>query len=99
MTQKPEVTGFFDPRTWSIQYVAADPTTKTCAIIDPVYDFDETSGQTAPENADRILEFIASRGYTVAWINTNGGRLPEPESNGMRYLKIPLDLRTMGLRR
>ena len=24
-------------------------------------------------------------------INTNGGRLPEPESNGKRYLKIPLD--------
>lgn len=25
-------------------------------------------------------------------INTNGGRLPEPECNGIRYLKIPLDL-------
>jgi hypothetical protein len=24
-------------------------------------------------------------------INTNGGRLPEPESNGRRYLKFPLD--------
>jgi hypothetical protein len=27
-------------------------------------------------------------------INTNGGRLPEPESNSVRYLKIPLDLLT-----
>ena len=25
-------------------------------------------------------------------VNTNGGRLPEPEANGRRYLKIPLDL-------
>ncbi|MFE3838412.1 MBL fold metallo-hydrolase [Pseudogemmobacter sonorensis] len=25
-------------------------------------------------------------------VNTNGGRLPAPESNGRRYLKIPLDL-------
>ena len=25
-------------------------------------------------------------------INMNGGRLPEPESNGRRYLKIPLDI-------
>jgi hypothetical protein len=24
-------------------------------------------------------------------VNTRGGRLPEPESNGRRYLKIPLD--------
>src|SRR5690606_30862564 len=25
-------------------------------------------------------------------INTNAGRLPEPEANGRRYLKIPLNL-------
>jgi hypothetical protein len=24
-------------------------------------------------------------------VNTRGGRLPEPEANGKRYLKIPLD--------
>ena len=24
-------------------------------------------------------------------VNIRGGRLPEPESNGRRYLKIPLD--------
>lgn len=68
MNQKPEVTGFFDPRTWSIQYVVADPATKACAIIDPVHDFDEKSGQTATFNADRLLAFIYARGYAVEWI-------------------------------
>lgn len=68
MTQKPEVTGFFDPRTWSIQYVVADPSTKRCAIVDPVHDFDEKSGQTATLNADRILDFVRERGYAVEWI-------------------------------
>ncbi|WP_274630256.1 MBL fold metallo-hydrolase [Arvimicrobium flavum] len=68
MTQKPEVTGFFDPRTSSAQYVVADPGTKKCAIIDPVYDFDEKSGQTASGNADRILEFVNANGYEVEWI-------------------------------
>lgn len=68
MTQKPEVSGFFDPRTWSVQYVVADPATKKCAIVDPVYDFDEKSGQTASINADRILAFVRERGYTVEWI-------------------------------
>jgi len=68
MTQKPEVTGFFDPRTWSVQYVVADPATKRCAIIDPVYDFDEKSGQTASINADRLLDFVRARGYEVEWI-------------------------------
>ncbi len=51
-----------------MQYVVADATRKKCAIIDPVYDFDEKSGQTASTNADRLLEFVASKGYTVEWI-------------------------------
>ncbi len=68
MAQKPEVTGFFDPRTWSVQYVVADPETKACAIIDPVHDFDEKSGQTATTNADKLLGFIKEKGYRLEWI-------------------------------
>lgn len=68
MPPKPEVTGFFDKRTWSIQYVVADPETMKCAIIDPVLDYDEKSGQTATIHADNILKFIADKGYEVEWI-------------------------------
>lgn len=64
----PRVTGFFDPRTWSIQYVVADPATKLCAIIDAVHDFDEKSGATGTMNADAILAYVASEGLTVEWI-------------------------------
>ncbi len=42
----PVVTGFFDKRTFSVQYVVADPETRACAIIDPVLDFDPKSGAT-----------------------------------------------------
>ncbi|ETR77322.1 beta-lactamase [Afipia sp. P52-10] len=66
--QRPHVQGFFDPRTFSIQYVVSDPTTKQCAIIDPVLDFDEKSGATATTSADAILAHIAREGLTVAWI-------------------------------
>jgi uncharacterized protein (TIGR01244 family) len=65
---KPVVKGFYDARTGSIQYVASDPATKRCAIIDPVYDFDEKSGATATTNADAILSYIESEGLTVDWI-------------------------------
>ena len=65
---RPDVAGFFDKRTFSIQYVVSDPTTKRCAIIDPVLDYDEKSGQTATRNADRMLDFIAEKGLTVKWI-------------------------------
>lgn len=68
MTRRPEVAAFFDPRTWSLQYVVADPATKRCAIVDPVHDFDEKSGQTATKNAERLLAFIREKGYALEWI-------------------------------
>ncbi|AYM83293.1 MULTISPECIES: bifunctional sulfur transferase/dioxygenase Blh [Agrobacterium] len=64
----PHVKAFFDPRTWSVQYVVSDPATKRCAIIDPVYDFDEKSGATGTMNADAILDYVASQGLSVEWI-------------------------------
>lgn len=51
-----------------MQYVVADPATGKCAIIDPVLDYDEKSGATATIQADRILKFIADKGYEVQWI-------------------------------
>lgn len=68
MTGKPDVTGFYDPRTFSIQYVVADPATRKCALIDPVLDYDEKSGSVKTENADRLLAFVAERGLSVEWI-------------------------------
>lgn len=65
---RPDVKGFFDPRTFSIQYVVSDPATKTCAIIDPVLDFDEKSGAVATKSADAILAYIAEQGLAVEWI-------------------------------
>lgn len=64
----PQVKGFFDTRTSSIQYVVSDPETAKCAIIDPVLDFDEKSGATATINADAILDYVRAQGLTVEWI-------------------------------
>jgi glyoxylase-like metal-dependent hydrolase (beta-lactamase superfamily II) len=67
-TRNPDVKGFFDPRTFSIQYVVSDPETKKCAIVDPVLDFDEKSGATATISADAMLAYIDEQGLTVEWI-------------------------------
>ncbi len=64
----PLVKGFFDKRTFSIQYVVADPESGKCAIIDPVLDFDEKSGSTATHNADAILHYVREQGFEVEWI-------------------------------
>ncbi|HCL67408.1 MAG TPA: MBL fold metallo-hydrolase [Rhizobium sp.] len=68
MTARPEVKGFFDKRTWSVQYVVSDPKTRKCAIIDPVLDYDEKSGSTATVNADALLDYVKQQGLTVEWI-------------------------------
>ncbi|TAZ94546.1 TIGR01244 family phosphatase [Rhizobium ruizarguesonis] len=66
--RKPQVEGFFDKRTWSVQYVVSDPATRKCAIIDPVLDFDERAGATTTINADAILDYVRDNGLTVEWI-------------------------------
>lgn len=68
MTQKPNVSVFYDKRSFSMQYVVSDPVSKACAIIDPVLDYDEKSGQTATHNADAILAFIAEQDLRLEWI-------------------------------
>ncbi|WP_434732741.1 bifunctional sulfur transferase/dioxygenase Blh [Rhizobium sp. YTUHZ044] len=67
-SQRLQVKAFFEPRTCSVQYVASDRVTKRCAIIDPVFDFDEMSGATGTVSADAILAYIESEGMTVEWI-------------------------------
>lgn len=65
---KPDVAAFFDPRTYSIQYVVSDPQTRQCAIIDPVLDFDEKSGSTATHNADVLLAYVRDHNLHLQWI-------------------------------
>lgn len=67
-TTSPTVKGFFDKRTFSIQYVVSDPATAKCAIIDPVLDFDEKSGATATKSADELLAYVKKEKLQVEWI-------------------------------
>ena len=64
----PVVAGFFDPRTFSVQYIVSDPVSRACAIIDPVLDFDEKSGATATHHADELLAYVAKHDLNVEWI-------------------------------
>ncbi|MES1954655.1 MBL fold metallo-hydrolase [Salinisphaera hydrothermalis] len=64
----PEVTGFYDDKTGSVQYVVVDPSTARCAIIDPVWNYDETAARTSTESFDAITAFIDAHDLTVEWI-------------------------------
>ena len=64
----PEVTGFYEPDTGSIQYVVSDPASRQAAIVDAVWNFDPHSARTSTESADEILGYVRSRGLGVQWI-------------------------------
>lgn len=52
----PTVQAFFDPATFTVSYLVADPRTKAAAIIDPVADFDPKTGRLSHGSANAILE-------------------------------------------
>lgn len=62
------VQAFFDPHTWTVTYVLADPTTGRCAIIDPVLDYDFKSGRTRTHSADQVRDYVQTSGLVVDWI-------------------------------
>jgi glyoxylase-like metal-dependent hydrolase (beta-lactamase superfamily II) len=63
-----EVTGFYEPDTGSIQYVAVDPCTRRAALIDVVWNFDPKNARTDTNAADEILQFVKGNDLTVDWI-------------------------------
>lgn len=64
----PDVTGFHDPDTGSIQYVVADPATKKAALIDVVLDFDPAHARTSTKSAQFALDFVQEQGLDVEWV-------------------------------
>jgi glyoxylase-like metal-dependent hydrolase (beta-lactamase superfamily II) len=66
--RSPEVTGFYEPDTGSVQYVVSDLASKRAAVIDAVWNFDPRSARTDTRSADEIVAYVRERGLTVEWI-------------------------------
>lgn len=64
----PAVTHFFDEPTNTFSYVVRDPSSKACAIIDSVLDFDYAAGRTDTRSAEDIIAFVRDNGLQVEWI-------------------------------
>ena len=68
LSQKPEVTAFFEETTNTISYVVRDPASSSCAIIDSVLDIDYAAGRIAYTAADKIIAFVQANKLTVEWL-------------------------------
>lgn len=64
----PYVKAFLDPRSETFSYVVYDQRDGHGVIIDPVLNFDYSSGRTHTESAQHILDFIKAEGLTIEWI-------------------------------
>lgn len=76
---------FFDARSRSFSYVAANPATGRCAVVDPVLEVEPATGAVTARGVDRIIELIGANGYCVEWIletHVHGDR-----PSAARYLK------------
>lgn len=65
---RPNVTAFFDPDTFTVSYVVADPESQQCAIIDSVLDYNPNAGRTQYTSAQAIVDFVKQNGLTVEWL-------------------------------
>ena len=63
-----KVEGFFDPATWTVSYIVLDESTRRCALIDSVLDYDPKSGRTSHASADKLIARVRELGATVQWI-------------------------------
>lgn len=64
----PNIQAFFDTVTQTISYVIFDEAGGSCAIIDPVLDYDPKAGKTLTHNADKLIAFIHDQRLSVQWI-------------------------------
>ncbi|NDV85464.1 MBL fold metallo-hydrolase [Aurantimonas aggregata] len=64
----PDIWGFYEEASGSIQYVCADPSTRKAALIDVVLNYNPAEARTSTESADEILAHVKREGLTVQWI-------------------------------
>ncbi|AEP29454.1 MBL fold metallo-hydrolase [Brumicola nitratireducens] len=65
---KLSIQAFFDDNTQTVTYVVTDKATCSAAIIDPVLDFDPTSGKLSSVSADKVIAFLDDNNLRLEWI-------------------------------
>jgi glyoxylase-like metal-dependent hydrolase (beta-lactamase superfamily II) len=64
----PVVNTFFDAPTFTASHVVHDPESGGAAIVDSVLGFDQASGRTSTESADRIIDYVLSEQLEIEWL-------------------------------
>ena len=65
---QPLIRAFFDEATNTVSYLVADPESGQAAVIDPVLDWDNRSGEAGTTSADALIATAAEAGVTIRWV-------------------------------
>ncbi len=63
-----QIHAFYDAATHTVSHVLADPTSRRCAIIDPVLDYDPKSGRCSALSAELIVAWVHAQQLRVDWL-------------------------------
>ena len=66
--KEPIVTAFLHDQSSTITYLVVDKATKSAAVIDPVADYDISTGKMSHNFSDKILTALNSSNYNLDWI-------------------------------
>lgn len=64
----PTVTAFFDQQTNTVSYIAVDPQSRRCAIVDSVLDLDYAAGRIGHASADRLIDYVRQNDLQLDWL-------------------------------
>ena len=67
-SSKMHIESFFDSATFTFSHLLADLSTRQCALIDSVLDYDPKSGRTSTTSANRLVERVKALDLQVQWI-------------------------------
>src|ERR1700681_1730849 len=67
-TEQASVRGFFDEPTNTVSYLVFDAATKRAAVVDPVLDYEQSTGKASTISADRILAAATAEGLAIDWV-------------------------------
>ncbi len=66
--EQPVIHAVFDEATNTVSYFDWDAAAKDAAVIDPVLDWDNRSGEAATTSADALIDAAAEAGVTIRWV-------------------------------
>lgn len=82
------VKAFFDEATYTVSYVVYDPDARQAAVIDPVLDYDPSSGRTSTTSSDELIGYVKAEKLNVEWILET--HVHADHLSGAQYIKKKL---------